>query len=532
MSYRNPTQVVDTQTGQHYANLQKTIAGSFGNYANSVRVADAKKQKENELKAKKEADRRNGLIKQADKNKGLVARVDANNPNIDLSDAKRLIDFSAEIQMNSPTRTYDQNQTVSNINLLGEFTRGKVGIMMQGQQEFVGHYNKGVGKMGGFSKNAQLEDSENLYKTTEKGLLSTTKGIFGINGSNDTTLTFQVTDPNGVVKEYDTENGAPPMPQTIPDWQPSVNSFVKQGLTNEEFNYRDYESKIYKDGRQVKDNNGKIIGVLPNAETYKDTIRKGVKANVIAGLRANDTISLYNNITKKEGDPDIEQTSEWLSFEEDDQSPEAINQRENQKLIVNAAVDFVANQADYLKRPYIYQQADTPPPSPGDTETPVNGGKEFYNEVKKNPVGMYQEYVGIKQISFNREKNIITIGKEAVSGYDKDDPDLTKDVVYNMNDSTDRNRFYINLLKASERTKGTSVLSKEEQKGYEDALRSDTSYRSSKLDKKKKEAEAKAKAKADAEAKAKADALKKEMEQAAVYKKDKKRGNQATKRSN
>ena len=93
-----------------------------------------------------------------------------------------------------------------------------------------------------------------------------------------------------------------------------------------------------------------------------------------------------------------------------------------------------------------------------------------------------------------------------------------------MNDSTDRNRFYLNLLKASERTKGTSLLSKEEQKGYEDALRSDTSYRSSKLDKKKKEA------KADAEAKAKADALKKEMKEAAVYKKQKSRGNQVTKR--
>ena len=530
MSYRNPTQVVDTQTGQHYANLQKTIAGSFGNYANSVRAADAKKQKENELKAKKEADRRNGLIKQADKNKGLVARVDANNPNIDLSDAKRLIDLSAEIQMNSPTRTYDQNQTVSNINLIGEFARGEIGIIMQGQQEFIDHSNKGVGKMGGFSKNAQLEDSENLYKTTAKGLLSTTKGIFGLNRSNDTTLTFQVTDSNGVVKEYNTENGSPPMPQTIPDWQQSVDNFVKQGLTNENFNYRDYESVIYTGGDEVKDNNGKIIGVLPNAEKYKDSIRKGVKANVIGGLRANDTISLYNNITKKEGDPDIEQTSEWLSFEENDQSQEAITQRRNQKLIVNAAVDFVANQADYLKRPYIYQQADTPPPSQGDTETTVNGGKEFYNEIKKNPVGMYQEYVGVKPI-FNREKNTITIGKESVSGYDADNPKLTKDVVYNMNDSTDRNRFYLNLLRASERTKGTSLLSKEEQKGYEDALRSDTSYRSSKLDKKKKEAEAKAKAKADAEAKAKADALKKEMEEAAVYKVDKRRGNQVTKRS-
>ena len=96
-----------------------------------------------------------------------------------------------------------------------------------------------------------------------------------------------------------------------------------------------------------------------------------------------------------------------------------------------------------------------------------------------------------------------------------------------MNDSTDRNRFYLNLLKASERTKGTSLLSKEDQKGYEDALRSDTSFRSSKLDKKKKEAKAKAKAKADAEAKAKADALEKEKNEAAVYKVDQKRGNQA-----
>jgi len=478
MSYRNPTQVVDTQTGQHYANLQKTIAGSFDNYAKSVRVADAKKQKENELKAKKEADRRNGLIKQADKNKGLVARVDANNPNIDLSDAKRLIDFSAEIQMNSPTRTYDQNQTVSNINLLGEFTRGKVGIMMQGQQEFVGHYNKGVGRMGGFSKNAQLEDSENLYKTTEKGLLSTTKGIFGINGSNDTTLTFQVTDPNGVVKEYDTENGAPPMPQTIPDWQPSVNSFVKQGLTNEEFNYRDYESVIYTGGEEVKDNNGKIIGVLPNAKKYKDSIRKGVKANVIAGLRANDTISLYNNITKKEGDPDIEQTSEWLSFEEDDQSQEAIDQRKNQKLIVNAAVDFVANQADYLKKPYIYKQADTPPTSPGDTETSVSGGKDFYNELKQDPVGIYEEYTD-RAPGFNRDKNTITIyGKDTEDG---------KNIVYDMNKRTQRNKFYLDLLKITERGEGSSLNKQAFRTDFEDAMRLGTKEKISAKNKNKKE---------------------------------------------
>jgi hypothetical protein len=183
-------------------------------------------------------------------------------------------------------------------------------------------------------------------------------------------------------------------------------------------------------------------------------------------------------------------------------------------------VYFSSGKEVYTKG--LSSEAETP-------ETPVNRGKDFYNEVKKNPVGMYQEYFGVEPI-FNREKNTITIGKESVSGYDKDNPKLTKDIVYNMNDSTDRNRFYINLLKASERTKGTSALSKEDQKGYEDALRSDTSFRSSKLDKKKKEAKAKAKAKADAEAKAKADALKKEMKEAEVFKVDQKRGNQATKR--
>ena len=68
MSYRNPTQVVDTQTGQHYANLQKTIAGSFGNYVNSVKAADAKEQQEKEKRAAQETVRLNGLIKERNKN--------------------------------------------------------------------------------------------------------------------------------------------------------------------------------------------------------------------------------------------------------------------------------------------------------------------------------------------------------------------------------------------------------------------------------------------------------------------------------
>ena len=61
MSYRNPTQVVDTQTSQHMANLQNTISGTFQRVAKSYKAdIDAETKK-----AQKLADERSVRLKKA-----------------------------------------------------------------------------------------------------------------------------------------------------------------------------------------------------------------------------------------------------------------------------------------------------------------------------------------------------------------------------------------------------------------------------------------------------------------------------------
>ena len=49
MSYRNPKQFVDTQTAQHYRNLQKTMTGITEDYINTIKqqqAAETKRLKE------------------------------------------------------------------------------------------------------------------------------------------------------------------------------------------------------------------------------------------------------------------------------------------------------------------------------------------------------------------------------------------------------------------------------------------------------------------------------------------------------
>jgi len=59
MSYRNPQQVVDTQTGQHYRNLQASISNTFDKVADASRLEQDRIRKEQEkvqLKLEKEAE--------------------------------------------------------------------------------------------------------------------------------------------------------------------------------------------------------------------------------------------------------------------------------------------------------------------------------------------------------------------------------------------------------------------------------------------------------------------------------------------
>ena len=407
MSYRNPTQVVDTQTGQHYANLQKTIAGSFGNYVNSVKAADAKEQQEKEKRAAQETVRLNGLIKERNKNVSSAMRTDLKYPTVDYgTGAKGIINEAYEIESKNPTRSIDQNQIIATANTVGDAARPAAEEYVGKQTTFNTAYALPIGTMGGISKGQELKVYEGLYNSTPDGVMSKTTALYTRDGSNNIVITYE----NGG-KVFDPSNDSM-LPQFVPDWQPSVDSFKKQGLTNELFNFADSNNEIYKGGEKIYEN-GRVVGVLPNRQKFEDSIRQGVKANVISGLSSNDAIALYNNVLRrpdKDGimPPEIPQTKEWFIFDKDDKSPEADIQKGYQDAITDAATKFVANQAEYLKKPYKYtgKQGENPP-------TLEEDAKDIFSDI----IGDVQNNINIVGVdaTFNEEDNTVEFVRDVVT---------------------------------------------------------------------------------------------------------------------
>ena len=407
MSYRNPTQVVDTQTGKAYADLQKTIAGSFGNYAKSYEAANAKKQQEKEKRAAQERVRQNGLIKERNEDISSAMRTDLKYPTVDFgTGAKGLINKSYEIKSKNPTRTIDQNQIIAAANTAGDAARPAAEEFVVKQTNFLAAAALPIGAMGGISAGQELKVFEGLYNSTPDGVMSKTTAIYTLDGSNNIVITYE----NGG-KVFDPSNDSM-LPQFVPDWQPSVDSFKKQGLTNELFNFADSNNEIYKGGEKIYEN-GRAVGVLPNRQKFEDSIRQGVKANVISGLSSNDAIALYNNVLRrpdKDGNmpPEIPQTKEWFIFDKDDESPEAVNQRKYQNDITNAATKFVANQAEYLKKPYKYtgKQGENPP-------TLEEDAKDIFSDI----IGDVQNNINIVGVdaTFNEEDNTVEFVRDVVT---------------------------------------------------------------------------------------------------------------------
>ena len=98
MSYRNPQQNVDTQSAQGIANLQRTIAGTFG----GIVQQELQTQKELGIEQKKLADKRNKELKEYEKLEEQVAlgikNYEIDNPDLKLGDSMApLVDSYSDI---------------------------------------------------------------------------------------------------------------------------------------------------------------------------------------------------------------------------------------------------------------------------------------------------------------------------------------------------------------------------------------------------------------------------------------------------
>jgi hypothetical protein len=117
----------------------------------------------------------------------------------------------------------------------------------------------------------------------------------------------------------------------------------------------------------------------------------------------------------------IPQTKEWFIFDKDDESPEAVNQRKYQNDITNAATKFVANQAEYLKKPYKYtgKQGENPP-------TLEEDAKDIFSNI----IGDVQNSVDIvgAGATFNEQDNTVEFSMP-VESYKTDANDVQRKII-------------------------------------------------------------------------------------------------------
>ena len=234
--------------------------------------------------------------------------------------------------------------------------------------------------------------------------------------------------------------------------------------------------KFINQSTKLKSKNKETIwGLKPNDQVFKDKIYKSTKAYVLGGLSAGEAIDMYNNMFAKSDDPAdlISDTPNWREFEKKDQVPwnPIFNAQQGvQNVIIDSLVDKITNETNgldsFLKTDTV---EDLPPPPPAE----VNEGATFYNELRKDPVGLYEEYTGVIP-NYNKEKNEITIYSRDIEGAEEGEHK-----VYKMNKEKDRNKFYLQLLDFSKRNKGTSAAKDVYQKQFEDALRAGTNARGS-----------------------------------------------------
>jgi hypothetical protein len=410
MSYRNPKQVVDTQTGQHYANLQKTIAGSFGNYTNAVSAAAAKandKRRKEEIENQKAgiAIRNKMFEDQSKQRKDFGKDVSSKHPTINYDYSEVGIERMAFLK-SKQTTTPAENQEIFSYATMGSAYRASTINLLAGKEAFINGFNTLSYRYGAIDVNApsdEVKNNVNLYKLGSESLKYETKAYHKVNGSNTLDIFYDVVRDG---EKTVTHSGTLSFDYIVPNFKPFVDQTIAENIGS--FNYKDGNDPIYKDGEKLYDTAGKLIGVFPNKKIYKEKIRQSVSANLLGGQSRLQATMLNNNIFDRNPENSIENARNWTEFIEGDTSKEKETQDTLKKKIVDNGLDFIANQNPDLIEPYMYKQGEAIA-----EEEIEESAEDAFNDI----IGDVQNYLAIVDsgATFNEQDNTVEFMRDVVS---------------------------------------------------------------------------------------------------------------------
>ena len=481
MSYRNPQQVVDTQSAQHIANLQQTVSGAFSNVAS--RYADENKEKQKQFKERQLKNEQ--IIKNSQSEEDSIRynyqKYRADNPALNLpevlpafideySDIKNSLDLGTITDPREQSRMRDRlaklrtlpEQIVNGIKAFSEFELTR--------KDAFGKLNKQGGIDVTLTDPKLLEDV-NIFMNNSPG----TRKIDiseDYNGNINVDYLIHSTDEKG-----NSIGEARRYPQaylkdliagkvegaivTVPDKTKSLESANEMLMTKEPITGK----KIYKKDfltRKTVDRGAyvELVEVI-DINKVKEQVYTSLNSD-IQSMKPIELASYYNNILNPNG--------EKISTDD------FIDKEKGDKLKKDIAALYVD---EYVKRFNGYEVSISKTTKEKQTTEKID--KDFvakeqvkedaiatYEEYKKDPVGTYEFLTGVTP-KYNRGKNVITID---VPGETEEE---NEEIRYDMNIASQRNRFYKKLLDYTSNAKGTSEYARSFRSNFEATLKKGTS---------------------------------------------------------
>jgi len=463
MSYRNPTIAVDTQSGKYVQDMQKSIAKSYAQYANTLGTIEEEQLKKQTARNKENAFRRNQIdAKLVSSNAGLLkgtqgySKYRFNNYNKVLKQYANL--------MNNEFSTFKENQMKSHMANSGQIIKSYLVETMAGKEAFQAALTKGTGVMGGISKFAKQRNIEYIsqfYKI--KGYEdSDVYADFdlnedGLNMTLSTEVTYWDSETNSFKTELRTadprDSSSLPSGDIIPDIAERTQKTITEALKN--IRFEDENSPIYKDlnnpnkvYNQGKANTAGKSNRFANPEVFAKNIRQIIKDQYFGGssniYTAKELIALHNNVFSK-GDIDmLLQQENWIEYTQEDRKNtenkelqiKIKRQDAAQETIVDGIVDYAVNTSG-INLKFLSVQGE----KVDETENFKEEAQRRLNMLLRDPGAAILGSDGAEQgVAYDPKTSMVSFKRVVGKGANQQ----IKDVVYEL----DTRRGLINFVRA------------------------------------------------------------------------------------
>ena len=359
MSYRNPEQVVDTQSGQYIRQMQQSVASSFEKLSNKISAENKERARKNEIMVR-EAEKRSEAAAQS------IYQAQSKNKSIDFNGLNEQVDILNSIyKIPANERSQEDKNFIRNMQYAGTHISDVLQNTSAGQAEYIEKRSIPMGNQGGFSlanKPENLEALDILYGF--KDAPGRKEARYDMSGADGPVMYIDVYNKDnklvGSIINKDMSSIA--QPEYVPNLSKQTTDTQKEIEDQLDLNAITSLAYANSEPKQFKGPGGTVYYTrLPDKEYIKNQARTKTDS-VIIGLSTDEAITFYNDVLSK-GKMDMPQKSSWSQQRGEDGNlipdPDLVKIQEAYlNYVVDTNVKFNTSKNFGTKKPSDYKPSE------------------------------------------------------------------------------------------------------------------------------------------------------------------------------